>query len=135
MPRGKKDEDHTPERLLELIDEQAKVRGAAVIAELDATARIAELASEARRKGATMADLRLRVQRMDKKERKLTPVTRQALDTMLAVHEERREPRTTRASRRRRDVEPEHRGPGVPDEQGRGPAAAPAGTLDLGALG
>ena len=43
---------------------------------------------------------------MDKHDRKLVPVTRQAVDTMVAVHDKRREPRTTRESRRRRDEKP-----------------------------
>lgn len=107
MPRGKKTEDQPLERLLQLIDEAVQARGRAVLAEVDATAKIAELTAEARRKGAPMtgADgLTQHVQRMDKSTRKLTPVTRQALDTMLAVHDGRREPRTTRASRRRRET-------------------------------
>lgn len=107
MPaRKKKTEDQPLERILELIDEQVKARGEAALAELDATDRIAELTSEARRKGATMPQLAERVKRMDKNDRKLKPVTRQALDNMLAVHEGRREARTTRASRRRRNAEP-----------------------------
>lgn len=105
MPRKPKEEvDRSLERLLELLDEQVKQRGAAVLAVDDATTRIVELASEARRKGATMPELARRVKRMDTKERRLKPVTRQALDTMLAVYEKRREPRTTRASRRARDT-------------------------------
>jgi hypothetical protein len=97
--------DTPVEKLLELIDEQVKLRGDAVLAIEDTTAKIAELASEARRKGAPMVDLVKHVQRMDKNDRKLKPVTRQAVDTMLAVHERRRPPKTTRASRRKSDPE------------------------------
>ena len=64
MPRRKKAEDQPLERLLELIDEQVEARGKAVLAEVDATAEIARLASEARRKGAPMAELTRHVQRM-----------------------------------------------------------------------
>jgi hypothetical protein len=53
-----------------------------------------------------MSELTQHVQRMDKRERKLKPVTRQALDTMIAVHEQRRPARTTRASRRARGEAP-----------------------------
>jgi len=91
------------ERILELIDEEVKDRGDAVLAIEDATARIAKLASEARKKGATMAQLTERIKRMDKNDRKLKPITRQAVDTMVAVHDKRRPARTTRASRRRRE--------------------------------
>lgn len=105
-PRKKKTEDTPLEKLLELIDERVKARGDAVIAELDATEEITRLATEARRKGATMSELTRRVQRMDKRERVLKSVTRQAIDTMIAVHEERRPAKTTRASRRRRVEEP-----------------------------
>lgn len=104
MARKPKKEDTPLERLLELIDERVKARGEAVIAELDATEEITKLASEARRKGATMSELTQRVQRMDKHDRELRPVTRQAIDTMIAVHEKRRPARTTRASRRRREA-------------------------------
>jgi hypothetical protein len=94
------------EKLLKALDKQVARRGKAVLEEVDASAEIARLASEARRQGAPMTQLAERVQRMDKKERELKPVTRQAIDVMLATYEERRPPRTTRASRRRRDVEP-----------------------------
>jgi hypothetical protein len=103
MARRKTAEDQPLERVLELIDEKVKARGEAVVAELEATDEIARLTSEARRKGASMVELSRRVQRLDKRERTLKPVTRQALDTMLATFEKRREPRTTRASRRRRE--------------------------------
>lgn len=107
MPRRKKtqDEDQPLERVLELLDAKVEERGKAVLAELEATTEIARLTSEARRKGATMAQLTQHVKRMDRRQRKLVSVTRQALDVMLATFEERREPRTTRASRRRRDPE------------------------------
>ena len=105
MATRKKKAEETPlERLLELIDEQVKARHEATLAERAATAEIARLSSEARNKGATMVELTQHVKRVEK-DGKLKSVTRQALDTMLAVHEERRAPRTTRASRRRRDVE------------------------------
>jgi hypothetical protein len=94
------------EKILANIDKQVTARGKAVLAEVDASAEIARLTSAARKQGATMAQLTERVKRMDKKERKLKPVTRQALDIMLATFEQRREPRTTRASRKRRTPEP-----------------------------
>ena len=103
MPRKKKNEEQPLERLLELIDEQVEIRGKAELIEADASARIAELVSEARRRGCPMPELTQRVKRMDKKERVLKPVSRQALDTTIAVHEKRRPARTTRASRRRQD--------------------------------
>jgi len=90
------------ERLLAQIDKQVAARGKAVLAEVDASAEIARLTSEARKQGVSMNALTERVQRMDRKERELKPVSRQALDIMLATFEERREPRTTRASRKRR---------------------------------
>jgi len=105
MARKKKG-DLEPDKILELIDEQVAARGDAVLTVEDTTARIAELASEARRKGVTMPELTQRIKRMDKHDRKLVPVTRQAVDTMVAVHDKRREPRTTRESRRRRDEKP-----------------------------
>jgi len=109
MPRKRKateeELERPAERILELLDEKVKLRGKAVLIEADASAEIARLTSEARRKGVSMAELTRHVQRMDKRERKLKPVTRQALDTMLATFEQRREPRTTRASRRRRESE------------------------------
>lgn len=109
MAREKK----TPaQRLLEQIDKKVEQRGKAVLAELDATAEIARLTSEARAHGATMVELTQHVRRMDKRERRLKPVTRQALDTMLAVHEERRPARTTRASRQRREDGAEQAGSG-----------------------
>lgn len=121
MPRKRVEEvevERPIERLLELIDEQVQERGKAALAVEDANTRITELASEARRQGATMPELARRVKRMDTKERVLKPVTRQALDTMLAVYEKRREPRTTRASRRRRE-----------------PGETPAGRINLKAFG
>src|SRR4051812_15067638 len=102
MPRKKK-EVPPLERVLELIDEQVKARGAAVVAELDATDEITRLATEARRQGPSMSELTQRVRRMARKARKLAPVTRQAIDNMIAVHENRRPARTTRASRRKRE--------------------------------
>jgi hypothetical protein len=74
-----------------------------VVTELDATEEITRLAAEARRQGASMSELTQRVQRLDRNDRKLVPVTRQAIDNMIAVHEKRRPARTTRASRRRRE--------------------------------
>jgi hypothetical protein len=103
MPRKKKIEEHSDERLLELLDEAVALRGKAELAVLDASSEIARLASEARRKGVTMAELTKHVKRMDTRDRKLKQVTRQAVDVMLATYEERREPRTTRESRRRRE--------------------------------
>lgn len=101
--RSRKKEDTPLERLLELIDDKVHARGQAVLAELDATEEITRLAAEARRKGALMSDLSQRVKVMDRRERVLRPVTRQAVDTLIAVHEGRRPARTTRASRRRRE--------------------------------
>jgi urease gamma subunit len=98
--------EKTAEALLKEIDKKVAARGKAILAELDATAEITQLVSEARRKGVTMSELSQHVQRMDKRERKLKPVTRQALDTMIAVHEQRRPARTTRTSRRARNSEP-----------------------------
>jgi hypothetical protein len=106
MPRGKKKEaeqvEETPDRLLELIDEQVQERLRATLAERAATKRITELASEARRKGKTQAEVAAHVQRVTD-DGKLAPISRQALGVMVAVHDERVEPRTTRASRRRRE--------------------------------
>lgn len=102
---ARKKEDKTP-KLLEALDKKVTERGKAVLAEVDASAEIARLASEARRQGVPMGVLINHVQRMDRKSRKLKPVTRQAIDIMLATFEQRREPRTTRASRRRRTPEP-----------------------------
>lgn len=102
MATKKKEEDPI-DKILKLIDKEVAARGKAVLAEVDATERIAELASEAKRKGAPMRTLTEHIKRMDKNTRELAPVTRQAADTMLAVHEKRRAPRTTRASRRRSD--------------------------------
>lgn len=103
MATRKKKDDQPLERILGLIDKQVAARGKAVLAEVDASAEIARLTSEARRKGATMAQLTERIKRMDKKERVLKPITRQAIDIILATYEKRRPPRTTRASRRRRE--------------------------------
>lgn len=107
MPRKKKADNELEnmplERILEVIDAKVQARGEAVLARVDLSREIAQLVSEARRQGATMPELAARVKKMDVKERKLKPVTRQAIDTRLAVHEDRREPRTTRASRRRRE--------------------------------
>lgn len=100
--KKKETEDQPLERLLELIDQAVEARGTHVKADVQLTERIAELTSEARRKGASMPQLTKHVRRMDRRDLELKPVTRQALDNMLAVHEGRREPRTTRASRRRR---------------------------------
>lgn len=101
-----KNKEAALEKIFKQIDEEVQARGRAVLEDVDRSAKIAKLSSEARKHGATMAQLTERVQRMDKKERKLKPVTRQAIDIMLATFEKRREPRTTRASRRRRTVEP-----------------------------
>lgn len=99
-------------RILNLIDEKVEARGEADLDSYDLTNEIARLASEARRQGAPMAELARRVKRMDPKTRRWAKrgdgeegVSRQALDNMLAVLEKRREPRTTRASRRRRGSE------------------------------
>lgn len=100
MPRKKTTENYSLERLYELLDEQSAARGAAVLAAEDATAEIARFAAEARRKGATMPELRQHVRKMDVKTRKMTPISRQFLNTMIAVHEKRAVPKTTRASRR-----------------------------------
>lgn len=99
----KKPAETTPERLLELLDELVARRGDAVLAVEDTTAEIARVASEARKKGVEMKTLVAHIKKMDRGTRELTSVTRQAVDTMLAVHDQRREPRTTRASRRRRE--------------------------------
>jgi hypothetical protein len=104
MARTKKEEPL--EKIFKLIDKEVEKRGKAVLVDVDTSAEIARLSSEARKQGASMAQITERVRRMDKKERVLKPVTRQAIDIMLATFEQRREPRTTRASRRRRDVEP-----------------------------
>jgi hypothetical protein len=122
MARKKKTDtkDVPAARLLEMIDEEVVKRGEAVLAVEDTTAEISRLASEARRKGAEMKTVVEHIKRMDRKTRKLVPVTRQNVDTMLAVHEQRREPRTTRASRRRRD--------------GGGDSAPAGGTLNVEAL-
>lgn len=99
----KKKPEETPlERLLELLDEQVKARHDHALAERAATAEIVRLSAEARAKGATMPQLLEHVKRVDK-EGNLVAMTRQNLDNMLAVHDQRREPRTTRASRRRRE--------------------------------
>jgi hypothetical protein len=95
------------QRILALLDEQVERRGRAVLEQLDASEEIARLASEARRHGATMSELTRHVRRMDKRRRELVPVTRQAIDTMLATFEQRRPPRTTRASRRARNADAE----------------------------
>jgi len=94
------------EKLLSQVDKHVEARGKAVLAEVDATAEIARLTSEARKQGASMPELTQHVRRMDRKTRQLVPVTRQAIDIMLATFEERRKPRTTRASRKRRTAEP-----------------------------
>lgn len=118
-PAAKKTPSPTAlERILAQLDDKVIERGDAVIAELELSNDIARLASEARKHGAQMTELARRIQRMDKHKRELVPVTRQAVDTMLATFEQRREPRTTRASRRRRDSN------GTP----------PAGTLNMDAL-
>jgi hypothetical protein len=91
------------EQILKLIDRQVKIRGDAERKEMEATERIAQLASEARRSGASMKLITKRIKRLDHSSGELKPVTRQAADTMIAVIEGRREPRTTRASRRRRE--------------------------------
>lgn len=91
------------DKVYRLIDKEVAARGKAVLVEVDATERIAELAAEAKRLGAPMRELTEHIKRMDKNTRELVIVTRQAADTMIAVHERRREPRTTRASRRRSD--------------------------------
>jgi hypothetical protein len=98
--------EKTADALLKEIDKKVAARGKVVVSELDLTEEITKLVSEARRKGVTMSELTQHVQRMDKRERKLKPVTRQALDTMIAVHEQRRPARTTRASRRARGESP-----------------------------
>jgi hypothetical protein len=103
MPRQKK-EEMPLDRVLALIDEKVKKAGRHTLAAHDLNEEITPLVSEARRQGATMPELAARVQRMDVKTRKLKPVTRQAIDTRLAVHEERRPARTTRASRRPREA-------------------------------
>jgi hypothetical protein len=90
------------ERVLELIDEAVAERGRHVLAELDLTNRIAELASEARRQNVPVHVLTQHVKRMDPRQRRLFPVSRQSVDNMVAVFEGRREARTTVASRRRR---------------------------------
>lgn len=92
------------DRIFELIDEKVKAAGQHVLAAHDLNEEITRLTSEARRQGATMPELAMRVQKMDVTDRKLKPVTRQAVDTRIAIHEGRREPRTTRASRRPREA-------------------------------
>jgi hypothetical protein len=109
-------DDEALARVLELIDERVKARADAVMAELKASDEIMRLVAEARRKGAIMPDLARRVKRVDRGDRKLKSISRQALDLALAQHEGRRSARTTRASRRRRE-----------------PAAA-GGSLNLDAL-
>jgi hypothetical protein len=111
MPRKKKvqDQDELENmplgRILARLDAKVQARGEAVLDEVDLTREIVQLVSAARRRGATMPDLAERVKRMDKKERVLKPISRQALDMTIATEEKRREPRTTRASRRRRKPE------------------------------
>lgn len=102
--------ERTPAAILKAIDKEVEARGKAVLAELDHTAKITQLVSEARRAGVAMSELTQHVQRMDKRERELKPITRQAIDTMVAVHEQRRPARTTRASRRRREPKSEPAG-------------------------
>jgi hypothetical protein len=102
MPRGTRKEEENPLwRLLEMIDDQVELRQEHAVAERAATAEIVRLSAEARDKGATMPQLLEHVKRVDK-EGNLVAMSRQNLDTMLAGHTQRREPKTTRASRRRR---------------------------------
>jgi hypothetical protein len=101
---GRKKKEAPPlERVLELIDEKVKEAGDHTLAAHDLNDEITKLASEARRQGASMSELTQRVRKMDVKDRALKPVPRQAVDNRLAVHENRRPARTTRASRRKRE--------------------------------
>jgi hypothetical protein len=106
MPRRKKEAtpQQTPlERIRELIDEKVRLRGEARLAEHDLTREIVALAAEARKHEEPMAALAERMQVMDLETRELRPITRQAVDNAIAFHEGRRTPKTTRASRRRRE--------------------------------
>ena len=97
--------DQPVEKLLKLLDQLCKARGEAELKVADLTTRITELAAEARRRGVIQETVAQHVQRMDVKERKLKPVTRQAVHTMVATHTGQLPPRTTRASRRKSDPE------------------------------
>jgi hypothetical protein len=93
-------------KILRELDKKVDQRGKAVLADVDLSADIVRLASQARKHGATMPELAARVKRMDRKERVLKPITRQAMDAAMAVKENRRPARTTRESRKRRPPKP-----------------------------
>jgi hypothetical protein len=103
MPRKKKEGATPLERSLELLDEKVKAQCAAELKAHDLANEVTKLISETRRHGAAMSELTSRVKRMDVKERKAKPVTRQAVHARISVAEGHLPARTTRASRRRRE--------------------------------
>lgn len=100
----------TEQRFRKLFDARVAERADAVRAELEATRNIAALCVDARREGVAMARLAEWVRVLDVKTDELRPVTRQAVDNLVAAYEGR-----TRQPRRRR---------GAPETNGRTPSGA-----------
>jgi predicted ArsR family transcriptional regulator len=112
-PKGQRaymdDDSDALNRVLETLDTKVAARGEHELAALDATAEITRLAAEARRHGASMPELAKRIKRLDKRDRVMLSISRQALDAMLAKLDGNAQPpaaRKPRASRRRREAGP-----------------------------
>jgi hypothetical protein len=102
MSRTKGDENQGLEALLSHLEAKVRARGEAAKKEAALTTEIAQLAAEARNKGATMPQLTQIVRRWDKRSGDMLTVTRQALDTMIKVETGRREPRVSAAQQKQR---------------------------------
>jgi hypothetical protein len=80
----KKTRTTSSDRLLKQLDEQVELRRKAVLSELDASDKIAKLVYELKQQhGVPMAVLTQHVRRVSRSDRRLKPVTRQTIDTML----------------------------------------------------
>lgn len=109
-PKGRRayandDDSAALEQLLAALDAKVAERGKHELAALDATPEIVRLAAEARRHGATMPELAKRIKRLDKRDRELRSISRQALDVMLSKLDGGQNDRTKRAPRRRREAD------------------------------
>lgn len=85
-------------RLSALIEAQVQERADHVRAEQEATQEIARLCAEARRHGVAMARLAELVKVVDPKTGELRSVSRQAVDQLVAAHEQR--PRAPRRAKK-----------------------------------
>lgn len=102
---GPSPENKDLQHLLEQIEEHSEARGKAVLDKIDHTEAIVKLAREVKRThGLSAAELTVYVKRMDEKQRRLIPISRQAMRDML-LQEEPEPPKPARRRKSRLNTE------------------------------